>query len=244
MADITAFCAVWHRNPDRHALLASHRENLRRQTVPVRPIYVFDGGDTPPDGLDAEVICSNEPLTIYQAWNLALARVGTPLVMNLNLDDRLATDAAEQLALGLKRGNAHLAGGDWRICYSQAETDLVGDCFPAQALARTPAWPPEPGRAARIGCSDNVPSHGPATLWRMDVHATLPRYPWRFGDGSPIRAIADALFWQLLKMNNFSLVRLPLVIGNYHSHPAEQAEFRVDNKVEWQLAGRLGVERY
>jgi hypothetical protein len=49
MQEITVFCTVWHKDPQRHALLAGHRDNLRRQTVPVRPLYVLDGGDVPPD---------------------------------------------------------------------------------------------------------------------------------------------------------------------------------------------------
>jgi len=243
MTAITVFCAVWHKNPDRLALLAAHRENLRCQTVPVHPIYVFDGGDTPPAGLDAETVCSSEDLTVYQAWNLGLAQVRTPLVMNLNLDDRLAHDAVEQLALELRRSRAALAGGDWRICYSQAETDKTEACFPPQSLPRMTSWPPQPGPAVRIGCSENVSTYGPATMWQMAVHSTLPRYPWRFGDGSLIRTIGDALFWKLLELNKLPTTRLQKVIGNYHSHPADQAEFRVDGAAEWQLAAKHGVER-
>jgi hypothetical protein len=163
--------------------------------------------------------------------------------MNLNLDDRLAHDAAEQMMGELERSGAALVGGDWRICYSQAETDRVALCFPAQALARTASWPPVPGSPVRIGCSQPNGTYGPATMWRMAVHATLPRYPWRFADGTPIRGIADGLFWKLLEMNGFSGVRLQLVIGNYHSHPGDQAEFRVDNDAEWRLAAERGVDR-
>ena len=92
-------CAVWHGDPERQALLRGHVENLARQTVPVEPIYVFDNGDEPPDWLNARAISVKEPLTIYQAWNVALSLVSTPLAMNLNLDDRLAPDAVEMLEL-------------------------------------------------------------------------------------------------------------------------------------------------
>ena len=53
MNRVTVFCAVWHRDPKRRALVAGHLENLRRQTLPVDVVYVFDGGDTPPAGLAA-----------------------------------------------------------------------------------------------------------------------------------------------------------------------------------------------
>jgi len=75
VTEVTVFCAVWHRDPRRHDLLRAHRENLRRQSHPVEVVYVFDGGDIPPDGLDAETITASSLLTIYQAWNLALAAV-------------------------------------------------------------------------------------------------------------------------------------------------------------------------
>ena len=64
-----------------------------------------------PTGLEAQTITASNPLTIYQACNLALAGVKTPLVMNLNLDDRLAPDAVEKLSEHLKADDATLAGG-------------------------------------------------------------------------------------------------------------------------------------
>jgi hypothetical protein len=98
-AGVTVFCAVWHGDAARAELVRRHRDNLRRQSVPVTVLYVFDGGDGAPEGLEAETVTASESLTIYQAWNLALAAVKTPLVMNLNLDDRLAPDAVENLPL-------------------------------------------------------------------------------------------------------------------------------------------------
>jgi hypothetical protein len=242
MEEVTVFCAVWHKDPQRHALLARHRENLRRQTVPVRPLYVFDGGDTPPARLDGEVLRADSPLTIYQAWNLALAAVRTPLVMNLNLDDRLAPDAVEKMAGALRASGGMLIGGDWRICHSQEETDAVAPCFAAQALPLPGTWPPPPGIIARLGSSDAMRStYGPATMWRMAAHMSVPRYPWRFINGEVIKSIADGLFWECLKQKGFRLDRLPLIIGNYHSHPADQAEHRYPSEGEWELAAAVGV---
>ncbi len=97
MVDVTVFCAVWHKDPARHDLIRGHCENLRSQTVAVHALYVFDGADSPPVWLNEETIAAKNSLTIFQAWNIALAAVRTPFVMNLNLDDRLAPDAIEKL---------------------------------------------------------------------------------------------------------------------------------------------------
>jgi FkbM family methyltransferase len=222
-------CAVWHGDPKRHDLLRGHAQNLARQTVPVDPIYVFDGGDAPPDWLEARSLAVKEPLTIYQAWNVALSLVATPLAMNLNLDDRLAPDAVELLERELLRNRAVAAGGDWKICYSQQETDDVEPCYPAQRLPYVGDWPPQPGTRTRLGSGtrDRGTTFGPATIWRMESHVGAPRYPWRLRDGSLLRANGDLAFWQLLQSNaNFRVLAVPMVIGNYHSHPQDQAEFR------------------
>jgi len=65
-------------DPNRHELLRGHVENLARQTAPIESIYVFDAGDEPPSWLKARAITAKEPLTIYQAWNVALSLVRRP----------------------------------------------------------------------------------------------------------------------------------------------------------------------
>ena len=228
VSGITVFCAVWHGDAARAELILAHRDNLRRQSVPVEVIYVFDGGDAAPPGLEAHNITSSSPLTIYQAWNLALAAVKTPLVMNLNLDDRLAPDAVEKLAAHLEASGAALAGGDWRICYSQADTDAVTPCLPAGAVPFSLACPPAVESPRRLGSGTGERlTFGPATLWRMRVHNQVPRYPWRLADGTLIKSVADGAFWSILSHLGLKLSRLPMVIGNYHFHPGTQAEYRV-----------------
>lgn len=227
MTNVTIICAVWSKDARRLELLRAHRENLRRQSLAVHALYVFDGADQPPDWLDAETITSSQDLTIYQAWNLALARVTTPLVMNLNLDDRLAPDAAEKLAQQIESSGVQLAGGDWRICYSQDETDAVVPCYPAQELVFSGDCPPriEPCRRLGSGTGERL-TFGPAVMWKMAAHIQVPRYPWRLNDGTLIKTVADGAFWSILSHLGAPLSRLPLVIGNYHFHPAEQAEYR------------------
>ncbi len=239
----TVFCAVWHGDPRRWELLRGHSENLRRQTAPINIVYVFDGGDIPPPWIGGNAVSVREPLTIYQAWNVALSMVQTPLAMNLNLDDRLACDAVEIMQNALLQSGATIVGGDWNICYSQPDTDDVKNCYDATQLplALNP-WPPVPGTVSRLGSGtgENRGSLGPATMWRMDAHLGAPRYPWRFADGSLIFSVADAAWWRLLDQNNKKLYRIPLVIGNYFSHPVEQAEFRKTPENEMQLLDNLG----
>jgi len=221
-------CAVWHKDPERHELLRGHAENLARQTVPVDPIYVFDGGDEPPDWLPGRKISVKESLTIYQAWNVALSLVETPLAMNLNLDDRLAPDAVALLENELRRTRAIAAGADWNVCYSQSETDAVEPCYPVSRLPYVGEWPPPPHTRTRLGSGTGERGTlGPASIWRMEAHIGLPRYPYRLRDGSLLHSNADLVWWQVLQRNpNYKVLALPIVIGNYHSHPQSQAEFR------------------
>ena len=238
----SVICAVWHGDPKRHELLRGHAENLARQTVPVEPIYVFDGGDAPPDGLAGQVLTAREDLTIYQAWNVALSRVHTPLVMNLNLDDRLAPDAIELMERALMRSKADLVGGDWKVCYSQADTDAVQPCFSAAQLPPIDVWPPAHGSTARLGSGEGNMTYGPATLWRIGAHLGIPRYPHQFSDGTPIRTIGDTAWWMMLQEHlHKKVLRMPIVIGNYHSHPEDQATFRPRPHDELQLLKDVGV---
>ena len=225
----TVITAVWHRQQDKESLLRGHMENLRRQSVPCRVVYVFDGGDVPPPWLEGTKITISEPVTLYQAWNIALGTVMTPLVLNLNVDDRLAPDAIEVMVRALDADpDNFLVGGDWKICFGEAETDDVRPVYPIAELPRHPEWPPVPGRPGRLGSGDQPEAtHGPACMWRLDAHRRMPRYPYRFADGTFIRIIGDAIWWHAIEhYMGKKIVRLPLVIGNYRSAPDTQAEFR------------------
>ena len=229
----SVICAVWHGDPNRFELLRGHLANLARQSAPVDPIYVFDGGDQPPPWLEARAVAVREKLTIYQAWNVALSLVATPLVMNLNLDDRLAPDAVELMTAQVLRHGAHAVGGDWKICYSQSETDDVAPCFPADRIPFVDAWPPPRGVKTRLGSGTGERGTlGPSTMWRTEAHFLAPRYPWRLRDGTLLQGSGDLAWWQVLTGNpNVKIIRAPIVIGNYHSHPHDQLEFRVPDEL-------------
>lgn len=229
----TVYCAVWHKDEKRHDLIRAHRANLARQTRPVKVIYVFDGGDPPPADLDADLVCCSQNLSIYEAWNVALTVCRTPFVMNLNLDDRLAPNAVEHMEAELMAQQADLIGGDWKICFTQEDTDRVQPVYSANTLPFLPAWPPEHGRETRLGSgSGDRGTYGPATLWRMEVHTRIPRYPHRTVDGMRILSVSDAVFWHMLKVLGMKLARTPMIVGQYYSHPESQAEFRAANEME------------
>jgi hypothetical protein len=246
LARTSVICAVWHRDADRQRLLEAHAANLANQTVAVEPVYIFDGSDQPPASVPGHKVVAHENLSIYQAWNVGLAMVSTPFVMNLNLDDRLAPNAVELLENTLLNEDAALVGGEWNICYSQEDTDAVQPVYPAAQLPFATTWPPPAGTRTRLGSgTGDRNTFGPATLWRLDAHIGAPRYPWRFVDGSQIKVIADLCWWKILIEHlQKKVVRIPQVIGNYHSHPGEQAEFRGGPSNELGLMQSVGVSLF
>ncbi len=220
----SVFCAVWHKDPDRHQLLQGHQLSLDRQTRPVERIYVFDNGDEPPSWLTGKVAVAQQPLGIYEAWNVGAQLAQTKYVMNLNLDDRLAPDAVARLEDAIESAGAGLTGGEWKICYSQEETDAVAPAYPALDLQFDPAWPPS-REGVRLGSGTGERGTlGPASLWRRALHDQYP-FPYRFSSGAPITSVADLAWWNTIGPR-FGGVRVPLVVGHYYSHPGEQAEFR------------------
>jgi hypothetical protein len=225
----TIICAVWSKDPNRHELLKQHQENLLSQTIPVEIVYIFDSGDSPPADLRGEKIISSRDISIYEAWNFGITAVRTDFVMNLNLDDRLNFDAVEILQQGIEEEQAWLIGGDWKICYSQKETNCVGNSYLAKDLPFLTDWPPASGSKTRLGSGTGERgTYGPATLWRLACHLGAPRYPFRTADGVLIKSIADSIWWTTISNHlNKKMFRLPRVIGNYHSHPSDQAEFRL-----------------
>lgn len=227
----TVFCAAYSKDPNREALLKVHLNNLLSQTVPVEPIYVFEASDPVASTLTGvRTFVANYPMTIYESWNLAVAMARTDYVMNLNLDDRLNQDAVELLQNRLEQEKADLVGGDWRICFTQEDTDKVLASSPGvETVPFYSDWPPVAGRPVRLGSGTGQRgTYGPATLWRASAHMNCPRYPYRTTDGYLIKSVGDAVWWTYLRNKNKKLVRVPNIIGHYFSHPGEQAEFRTN----------------
>lgn len=237
-AIVTVFCAVWHRQENKLDLLKSHYASLRRQSTKVRILYIFDNGDTPPDWLDADCYVFSGPLSIYEAWSAAVALNTSFFVMNLNLDDRLATNAVELMVGVSYASSAHLVGGEWLVTF---EDSHLNEPFTAPLTIATqfvPDWPPKPHKRLRLGSGTGERgTFGPATLWHAQVIGKF--YPSYFGDGSLIKSIGDALFWSIFKRSNLRCIRLPILIGKYLSSPSQQAEFRANDDQE--MLQRYGV---
>jgi hypothetical protein len=189
MNKLTVICAVWHNDKDREILLKGHMKTLDDQLTPVNRIYVFDGNDKPPEWLRGEIIISRSNLTIYEAWNVGLSLVSTPYVMNLNLDDRLQKNASELYISELDSGS-DLVGGEWEVCYSQDETDSR---IYSEHLEFHQDWPPKNGVKTKLGSgSGERGTYGPSCAWKMQLHASLPRFPYRFSNGETRKAGSHA----------------------------------------------------
>lgn len=243
-ARTTLFCAVWHQDPDRHALLEGHVACLEAQSHPVEVVYVFDGGDEPPAGLPGIHVISPEPLTIYEAWNVGTQVAQTELVGDLNLDDRLRPHAIAVMEESLFANNVDLVGGEWEVTFDRATTDAAGPLMPASTVPFSAAWPPVHGLPTRLGSGTGERgTFGPCTLWRRSLHDQVP-YPHRFGNGVQIKSIGDTLWWNaLIRVLGGTHVRLPVLVGNYHSHPEGQAEFRLPPEQE-HVASGIGLTQF
>jgi len=232
--ETTVFCAVWHKDPARWMLMKEHFDCLMSQSVPPDDvIYVLDGGDSLPhelEHLERFVVQIDEPLSIYEAWSLAISLADTPLVMNLNLDDRLLPNGLEKLKSALVGADQDLVGGDWLISFDSEtrnriarDSDLASSLFNKALVVN--CWPPvEKPYPQKLGVG-TVPNgtYGPSCLFRRCEQFT---YPWKFENNESIKSIGDAIFWGVLKQNGFKLGKITDLVGVYNSAPATQAEFR------------------
>jgi len=53
--------------------------------------------------------------------------------------------------------------------------------------------------------------------------------------------VADGAFWSILSHTGAKMARLPMVIGNYHFHPEDQAEYRVKESLAEMLPNIMKV---
>ncbi|WP_405117115.1 hypothetical protein L0Z64_17065 [Phaeobacter sp. BS23] len=148
---VTVFCAVWHKQPNKLELLRSHWENLKAQSIPVEPCYIFDNGDVAPDWLEAPWHSFDAPLTIYEAWSAATALAQTNYIMNLNMDDRLATNAVQAMVATAAATKSALVGGEWLVSFDESHLEqdfVVEDLWKTNFIAD---WPPKAQADLRLG---------------------------------------------------------------------------------------------
>jgi|GEM_PF-4880415 hypothetical protein len=244
-ASVTLFCAVYHRDENRHALIEEHLENIKSQSLPVEPIYVFEAGDQPSSAAKSYSIVSPSRLSIYQAWYMAMQHSNKKLLINLNLDDRLCPDAVARMSKYFDSDDVMLVGGEWVIANQVARPDQLRNVSIRETYF-DPAWPPKKRSFTRSGESLRLGSgtgergtYGPATMFRRSLLEEL-QYPLKFGNGDLVESIADSLWWSLIKRKYPSgAIRIPEVVGIYHSDPSSQAEFRATN--EWEKLQKSGL---
>ena len=227
----TIFCAVWSKEPEKDRLLSRHQECVLSQTTSPFPLYVFDDSDEPPADFELPYIACDQPLTIYEAWDLAVRIAPSDLVQNLNLDDVVYPNANAVLIDALLATGSDLVGGEWLIVRQDNDVSFlekrVSTVSEVLNTDYDPNWPPANFTAMprRLGSGTGERgTYGPSTLWRRST--TGFGYPHKFNNGEKIKSIGDSAFWSKIKTSGRSATRLPVIIGEYFTNPEHQAEFR------------------
>lgn len=227
---VTIFCAVWSGDNKRMELLDGHSNCLMNQDSSPFPFYIFDNNDIPENFILPHIVCK-QPLTVYEAWNIATILAPTEYVMNLNLDDRIFNNAVSVLKGCLDKSDADLVGGEWLIDFEQPLPDVEHLKLETQKTVFIPNWPPVKTPNLRLGSGTNERgTFGPSTMWKKS--RTGFGYPNIFSNGEKIKSIGDVLFWHVLEKRGRKLIRTPEIIGIYHSDASSQAEFRPNNDRE------------
>jgi hypothetical protein len=176
---------------------------------------------------------------------MAMKHSDTDLVINLNLDDRLCPDAISRMSRYFASDHGMLVGGEWMILDRIGKTQELSNISIHETYF-DPAWPPQRfdftqlGKKLRLGSGTGERgTFGPSTMFRRHLLNEIS-YPLKFGNGDLIESIGDSLWWSLIKDRYpCGAVRIPEVIGIYHSCPSSQAEFRVTN--EWDKFQKWGL---
>ena len=245
-AEITVVCSAWHKQAHLDLFYAQHRHALLAQTIPVRVIYVADGGlELPNDHPMIEVVRVSRGITTAQAFNMALAITETDFFCALNLDDYFFTDALEFQVMSLKERGTDVIFGDWEIRFTkEADTDRTSGYL--EDYTPCANWPPEEAPKLRLGSGDRSRgTWGPAPVFRTQAVREACGYARQFGNGQPIRTIIDYILWQRILKLGKQVMAAQRVFGTYYSNPSTQQEFRGDGPDpvarEHQLFNQFGA---
>lgn len=222
-ARTTVLCVAWHRQPGFDDLLRSHAACLDSQTREHERLYVIDGGRPAPAWLRGRAHVLPDAVSFERALRVGLELVETPLVINLNSDDRLYANALAVLELLVDRHGAEVAVGEFLVCYSQADADAaIGQrCRPIPDDLPVPSsWPPRDRQRCRLGSGRPDPSWtqatlGPSVLWRTTIGENARR-ELPCDNGGARKSDGGAP----------EVRRAELLVGHYFSHPESQAEFQ------------------
>jgi len=225
--EITVVCSAWHKQKHLDLYVRQHSRSLLEQTIPVKIIYVCDGGLVleKPDPR-VTIVTVWEGIKTAEAFNIGLALTNTPFFATLNLDDFYFRNGLEIHIGAMQQLEADAFYGDWEIRFTE-EGDTARFAFDLQELTPCRSWPPQKMDGQRLGNGDgHRGTWGPAPVFRTAALKELGGFPKWFGDGSPIPTIIDYIVWQRFMKANKRVSRGEVVVGSYYSNPATQQEFR------------------
>lgn len=225
--EVTVVCSAWHRQKNLDLYFRQHSRSLLQQTIPVKIIYVCDGGLVL-EKLDPSItiVTVSEGIKTAEALNIGLALTNTPFFAALNFDDFYFRNALELHVGAMQQLSADAFFGDWEIRFTEAG-DTERFAFDLKQLTPCRNWPPEAREGLRLGNGDgHRGTWGPAPVFRTSALKELGGYPKWFGDGSPVPTIIDFIVWQRFLKAEKRVTRGEIVVGSYYSNPASQQEFR------------------
>lgn len=225
--EVTVVCSAWHKQKNLDLYFRQHSRSLLQQSIPVKIIYVCDGGLVL-EKLDPSItiVTVSEGIKTAEALNIGLALTNTPFFAALNLDDFYFRNALELHVGGMQQLEADAFFGDWEIRFKQAG-DTERFAFDLKELTPCRNWPPEALDGLRLGNGDgHRGTWGPAPVFRTSALKELGGYPKWFGDGAPVPTIIDYIVWQRFLKAGKRVTRGEIVVGSYYSNPASQQEFR------------------
>jgi hypothetical protein len=243
--EITVACSAWHKQKNLELYFRQHSQSLLRQSIPVKIIYVCDGGmRLDPPAPNVTMVTVSEGIRTAEAFNIALALTDTPYFAALNLDDFYFSNALELHVGAMTQLGLDAFFGDWEIRFTE-EGDIDRPAFSLDELRPCRNWPPERDVGLRLGNGDgHRGSWGPAPVFRTAALKELGGYPKWFGDGSPIPTIIDFVVWQRFLKAGKNVSSGSVVVGSYYSNPETQQEFRGGNDtvaVEHHRYDRFGA---
>ncbi len=225
--EITVVCSAWHKQKNLDLYFEQHSRSLLEQTIPVKIIYVCDGGMTlTPPAPCVTIVTVSEPIRTAEAFNIGLMLTNTPYFAVLNLDDFYLRNALELHVGALKQLGGDAFYGDWELRFTE-RGDIDRVSFELGRLRPCRNWPPEREDGLRLGNGDgHRGTWGPAPVYRTAALKEVGGYPKWFGDGSPVPTIIDWIVWQRFMRAGKNVSRGEIVVGSYYSNPESQQEFR------------------
>lgn len=225
--EITVVCSAWSRQKNLDLYFRQHSHSLLNQTIPVKIIYVCDGGMTlEPPAPNVTIVRVSDDIRVAEAFNIGLALTNTPYFAALNIDDFYFRNGLELQVGAMKQLDADAFFGDWEIRFDEeGHTDRMARAL--DDLRPCLNWPPEKAEGLRLGNGDGRRgTWGPAPVFKTSTLKELGGYPKWFGDGSPVPTIIDYIVWQRFLRAGKNVSRGAIVVGSYYSNPESQQEFR------------------